>query len=103
MWVLSLLNNNVTWQFIFNKSIVFTYELGEKNISFLDTKIKLYKPITTEVYRKEIDTEDMLNFSSIAPTKWKKKLSWVGVYIRQKLVYFYLMKIFNTAQLNKKW
>ena len=44
-------------------------ELGGEEIQFLNTKIKLRKPMQTEIYRNEIDTEVIL--SSIYGTSTK--------------------------------
>ena len=57
-----------------HRSITFTYERGGNELPFLDVKIKLADKIESEVYKKETDTDVVLNFSSIAPLKWKRSL-----------------------------
>ena len=58
-----------------HKSISFTYELGGNELPFLDINIKLKREeITTKVHKKEIDTDVILNFSAVAPIKWKRAL-----------------------------
>ena len=53
-----------------HKSINFTYELGGNELPFLDVNIKLTREeIITKVHKKEIDTDVILNFSAVAPTK----------------------------------
>ena len=47
-----------------HKSINFTYELGGKELPFLDINIKLTREeIITKVHKKEIDTDVVLKFS----------------------------------------
>ena len=60
-----------------HKAIKFTHELGtqENELPFLDIKVKLATgKIITKVHKKEIDTDVILNFSSVAPIKWKRAL-----------------------------
>ena len=57
-----------------HRSITFTYELGGDKLPLLDVKIKLADKIESKVYKKEVDTDVVLNFSSIAPLKWKRSL-----------------------------
>ena len=49
-----------------HKYFVFTYELGGKEIPFLDTKNRLSRLMETEIYLKVSDTEVMLNLNSVA-------------------------------------
>ena len=38
--------------------------------------------IITKVHKKEIDTDVILNFSAVAPTKWKRELIlWFVIFI----------------------
>ena len=60
-----------------HKAIKFTHELAtqENELPFLDIKVKLATgKIITKVHKKEIDTDVILNFSSMAPIKWKRAL-----------------------------
>ena len=58
-----------------HKSIKFKHELGGIKLPFLDINIKLATDkIITEVYKKEIDTDIILNFSSMTPIKSKRSL-----------------------------
>ena len=53
-----------------HKSINFTYELGGNELPFLDFNIKLTREeIITKIHKKQIDTDVILNFSAVAPTK----------------------------------
>ena len=56
-------------------NLMFTYEMGGKSIPFLDTKITLeVKSFKSTVFRKKTDTSVVLNYRSVAPTKWKSAL-----------------------------
>ena len=58
-----------------HKSINFTYELGGNELPFLDINIKLTREeIITKIHKKQMDTDVILNFSAVAPTKWKRAL-----------------------------
>ena len=55
--------------------ISFTVEIGGKVLPFLDTKIELTdNGFTSTVFRKSTNTDVILNYSSVAPTKWKTGL-----------------------------
>ena len=65
---LSTLNN-------LHSNLQFTYEYGGREIPFLDTKVSLNnKSVSTTVFRKKTDTGVVLNYTAIAPSKWKKSL-----------------------------
>ena len=57
-------------------NLAFTHELGGKTLPFLDTKVTLTgsNMFVSEVYRKKTDSGVILNYSSNAPTIWKKSL-----------------------------
>ena len=58
-----------------HKSINLTYELGGNKLPFFDINIKLTREeIITKIHKKEMDTDVILNFSAVAPTKWKRAL-----------------------------
>ena len=56
-------------------NLEFTSEIGNDNLSFLDTSIFLpidrNSPSTSTVYRKPTNTNVILNYSAICPQKWK--------------------------------
>ena len=57
-----------------HKSINLEYELGGNELPILDTNIKLTREkIITKVHKKN-DTGVILNFSAVAPIKWKRAL-----------------------------
>ena len=56
-------------------NISFTVELGGKVLPFLDTLIQLSNDgFTSTVFRKATNTDVILNYSSVAPMKWKTGL-----------------------------
>ena len=53
-------------------NLQFTYELGGKSLPFLDTTITLQPySFTSTVFRKNTDTNVVMNYSSMTPKKWK--------------------------------
>ena len=55
--------------------ISFTVELGGTKLPFLDTQIELKSTnITSTVFRKPTCTDVILNYSAVAPMKWKTGL-----------------------------
>ena len=56
-------------------NISFTVELGGTELPFLDTRIQLVgNGFTSTVFRKDTNTDMILNYSSVAPMKWKTGL-----------------------------
>jgi hypothetical protein len=65
---LSKLNN-------LHPNLRFTYEFGGESLPFLDTKVTLEPPyFSSTVFRKNTDTSVVMNYRSMAPTKWKTAL-----------------------------
>ena len=58
-----------------HNNIKFTMELSSDTIPFLNAKIRLNEAgIDTWVYRKPTNTNLILHFNSLCPTKWKSGL-----------------------------
>ena len=58
-----------------HNNIKFTVELPSDTIPFFDVEIRLNKTgIDTWVYRKPTNTNLILNFNALCPTKWKSEL-----------------------------
>ena len=59
-------------------NLKFTYEIGPKNIAFLDTEIHLptdkESNFISKVYRKATNTNVILNFAAICPSQWKNSI-----------------------------
>ena len=61
--------------FLAHNNIKFTVELPSDTIPFLDVEIRLNETgIDTWVYRKPTNTNLILNFNALCPTKWKSGL-----------------------------
>ena len=58
-----------------HKNLQFTYELGNSTLAFLDTNISIVNAdFESWVYRKETNTNVILNESAICPIQWKSGL-----------------------------
>ena len=58
-----------------HKNLRFTMEVANGTLPFLDVEIKIQQEnASTWVYRKSTYTGVLLNFSSVAPLKWKRAL-----------------------------
>ena len=56
-------------------NLEFTYELATTSLPFLDVNVCLNEyGVDLDVFRKKTDTNVLLNFSAVAPTKWKEGL-----------------------------
>jgi hypothetical protein len=62
----------------FHPNLTFTRELGDNELAFLDTKVRLpcvdHASVLTTVYRKPTNTDVILNFSAVCPIQWKTGL-----------------------------
>ena len=55
--------------------LTFTVEVGSNKLPFLDVEVELSNDqINTWVYRKETNTNVVMNFNDVAPTSWKAGL-----------------------------
>ena len=58
-----------------HRNLRFTYEMGGKEIPFLDTSISLGKDkISSTIHRKTTDTNVLLHHAAVAPLSWKRGL-----------------------------